>query len=303
MRCLPIPVIILGAGLHLVAQPSGKAPSQVFKADANLVLVPINVVDHRGAIVNGLRGDVFSIFEDKVSQRINFFSEQDLPASIGVVLDMSASMKFTLNEAKLAVREFLDAANSDDEAFLYSVSSRPNRNTDFTVQLDSLPSAVALSAARGSTALIDTIYCSLDRMRSAQRPRKAILVISDGMENHSRYSKPELMERALESDVQMYTITIYNAPAYEKPIQLAEERQGLTLLQDLAEQTGGLSFVARNVEDINAAAAAIGRAIRNEYTIGYVPQNLARDGKWHSLRVKLKLPGLQVYARSGYYAQ
>jgi Ca-activated chloride channel homolog len=296
-------ITVFGIALQLLAQTPEKASRTAFKADCNLVLVPVTVTDHRGAVVNGLRGDAFSVVDDKVSQQISSFAEQDVPASIGVILDMSGSMKETLNQAKFAVRSFLDTANPDDEAFLYSVSSRPNRNTGFTTEVDTLLSGVAVSGASGSTALIDTIYYGLDAMRSAQRPRKALLIISDGMDNHSRYSKTELMERALESDVQIYTIAIYDAPAYEKAIQLQEARQGLNLLEDLSEKTGGLNFVARNAEDIGNAAAAVSRAIRNEYTIGYVPQNAARDGKWHSIHVKLSLSGLRVYARSGYYAQ
>jgi Ca-activated chloride channel family protein len=127
--------------------------------------------------------------------------------------------------------------------------------------------------ATGSTALIDSIYSGLSEMRSAHRARRALLIISDGMDNHSRYTKNELMELALEANVQIYTISIYNPPDYEKPIQLHEERQGLFLLDDLAVRTGGLNFVVRNAEDIAQAAATTSRAIRDQYTIGYVPQN------------------------------
>jgi Ca-activated chloride channel homolog len=295
--------VTFGLGLHVFAQTSERIAPRVFKTDSNLVLVPVTVINSRGALVNGLRGDAFRVWDNKVSQQLFSFAEQDAPASIGVILDMSGSMKGTLPQAKVAVRSFLDTANSDDEAFLYSVSSRPARVANFTADVDSLMSDVAASGARGSTALIDTIYCGLDTMRSAKWPRKALLIISDGMDNHSRYSKTELMERVLESDVQIYTIAIYNAPAYEKAIQLQEEHQGLILLEDLAAKTGGLNFTVRNSQDIVTPAATISRAIRNQYTLGYVPRNPRTDGKWHSIRVKLGLPGVRVYARSGYYAQ
>ncbi len=294
--------IVLGTALQIVAQKVPERPHTAFKVNADLVLVPVNVVDRKGAIVNGLRADAFRVFDDRVSEQIFSFSEQDVPASVGVILDMSGSMKATLNQAKFAVRSFLDTANPEDEAFLYSVSSRPNRNTGFTADQETLLSSVGLSGARGSTALIDTIYYGLDSMRTAREPRRALLVISDGMDNHSRYSRNELLERALESDVQIYTIAIDGAPAYEKPIQLQEQRWGLSLLEDLAEKTGGLHFVVRNAQDIGNAAAAIGQAIRNEYTIGYVPGDSVRDGRWHSIEVKLRMPGVRVCARSGYYA-
>jgi VWFA-related protein len=123
------------------------------------------------------------------------------------------------------------------------------------------------------------------------------------MDNHSRYAKHELMELALEANVQIYTILIYDPPAYKKPIQLQEERQGLFLLEELAKRTGGLNFVIRNPEDIAQAAATTSRAIRNQYTIGYVPRHVDHDGKWHSIGVKLTLPRMSVYSRSGYHAE
>ena len=293
-----------GALFQLFAQQHVNSFSTVgFRADANLVLIPVTVVDRRGAMVNGLRPEVFQIFEDKATQQIFSFAEQDVPASIGVILDMSGSMRATVDQAKVAVRSFLDTANPEDEAFLYSVSSQPKRSFGFTDNLETLSSGIAITKARGSTALIDTIYCGLNEMRSAHRPRKALLIISDGMDNHSRYTKTELLERVLESDIQIFSIAIDNSPAYGKPIQVEEQHQGLRLLEDLAQTSGGLSFTVRNSEDIDRSAATISRAIRNEYMIGYVPRDASRDGKWHSIRVKLALRGFKVYARSGYYSQ
>jgi len=296
------PWVLLGVGLPLFAQTFPQVFRTAFKTNADLVLVPVTVSDHNGSIVNGLRANAFNVFDDRISERIFSFSEEDVPASIGVILDMSGSMKATLSQAKFALRSFLDIANPEDEAFLYSVSSRPKRNAGFTEDVDTLLSGVT-SDARGSTALIDTIYCGLDTMRSARQPRKALLIISDGMDNHSGYSKTELLKRALESDVQIFTIAIDNAPRYEKPIQRQEARHGLSLLEELAAKTGGLYFVIRDSEDIGHAATSISRAIRNEYTIAYVPGNAVRDGRWHAIEVRLRVPGLRIYARAGYYAQ
>src|ERR1700761_241744 len=120
--------ILLCAGLQVIAQEPREQPHKVFKVDTDLVLVPVNVVNRKGAIVNGLHGDAFSVFDNRNSEQIFSFSEQDVPASVGVILDVSGSMRPTLTQAKLAVRSFLDTANPADEAFLYSVSSRPNRN-------------------------------------------------------------------------------------------------------------------------------------------------------------------------------
>jgi Ca-activated chloride channel family protein len=298
-----ITLLVVLAGINLYAQSTQPVARTAFKSDSDLVLVPVTVTDRRGGIVSGLPTETFHISDDKVSQRIFSLSEQDVPASIGVILDRSGSMRWTLNDAKAAVRSFLDTANPEDEGFLYSVSSRPEKNTGFTPELDTLLGSVAFSGSRGSTALIDTVYYALDAMRAAHRPRKALLIISDGMDNHSRYSKTELMERVVESDVQIYTIAIYGAPAYAKAIQILEQREGVALLDDLAEKTGGLSFVVRTPEEIGKATAAISRAIRSEYVIAYAPQHCTRDGKWHSIHVKVGEPGLRAYARPGYYAQ
>lgn len=298
-----ISMVVLLAGMILYAQSSQAVVRTWFKTDSQLVLVPVTVTDRRGAIVSGLRAEQFHISDNKISQGIFSLSEQDTPASIGVILDMSGSMKWTLDGAKAAARMFLDTANAEDEAFLYSVSSRPIKNVEFTSQLDSLLSGVAFSGAHGSTALVDTIYCALDAMRSAHQPRKALLIISDGMDNHSRYSKTELMERAVESDVQIYTLAMDAIPSFAKPMQVREQREGLALLDDLAERSGGLSFVVRSSAQAGDAAVSIGRAIRNEYLIAYVPINSVRDRKWHSIRVKLDQAGLRIYARSGYYSQ
>jgi Ca-activated chloride channel homolog len=296
-------IFAVWAGGPLLAQQFREPSTARLKADSELVLVPVTVADHRGAVVTGLAPEAFHVSDNKVAQSIFSLSEQDVPASVGVILDMSGSMRGKLDDAKAAVRAFLDTANPEDEAFLYSVSSRPKAIAPFTTELDSLLTSVVPSVANGSTALVDTVYWALDTMRSASQPRKAILIISDGMDNHSRYSKTELMDRAIESDVQIFTIVIDTVPAYEKAIPAEEQRQGLTLMADLAEKTGGMSFVLRNVEDTARAAAAIGRAIRSEYMIAYVPPGTARDGKWHSIRVKVSQPGLRAYARSGYYAQ
>ena len=140
-------------------------------------------------------------------------------------------------------------------------------------------------------------------MRSAHNPRRAVIVISDGMDNHSRYSQSELMRAAAESDVQIYTITIGVPPRYRKPIQAVEEHNGLVLLDDLAERTGGLHFTVEFKSDVNQAAANIGLALRNQYLLGYRPQDTDRSGKWHKIRVKLEVPWTSVYARDGYYSR
>ena len=271
-----------------------------FRADSTLVLVPVTVVDRRGSIVNGLASDAFVLTEDGVRQPIRSFSEEDAPVSMGIVLDLSGSMKGVLGAAKESLRALMKDANPADEAFLNAVSTSPRAYSGFTEKFDEILRKVAFEDAAGNTALIDTIYESLQQLRSGVHARKALLVISDGMDNHSRYSREELLRRAVESDAQIYTIAVSNLAPYTKPIAAMEEKRGLLFLDELAAKTGGMSFIVHGPADIAAAAASIGRALRNQYTIGYVPSGNDRNGQWRRIKVKVADAGLRAYARAGY---
>jgi len=263
-------------------------------------LVPITVLDRRGAIVNGLPSDVFTLTEDGVRQPIRSFSEQDVPVSMGNVLDLSGSMRSVLGDAKDSLQALMQGANAEDEAFLKTVSTRPRSYSGFTQDFGEILSQAAFAGAGGNTALVDTIYESLAAVNSGTRPRKALLVISDGMDNHSRYSKGELLQRAEETDAQIYTIAVSDpASRYAKPITQMEGKQGLLFLDELASRTGGLSFVVSGQADIRTAAATIGRALRNQYTIGYAPAG-SLTGKWRRIKVTVERSGMKAYARTGY---
>jgi Ca-activated chloride channel family protein len=288
-----------------VAWPAGaqKPPTPetaAFRADSALVLVPVTVVDRRGAMVSGLDSDAFTVTEDGVRQRIRSFAREDAPVSMGIVLDLSGSMKGVLGAAKESLGALMKDANTADEVFLNAVSTRPRAYAGFTHEFDEILRKVAFEEAAGDTALIDTIYESLKELRSGVHSRKALLVISDGMDNHSRYSKRELLELAQESDAQIYTIAAFNAPPYSKPIAVMEERKGLLFLDELAARTGGMSFIVHGATDIAAAAASIGQVLRNQYTIGYEPQGNDRSGQWRRIKVKVAKSGLRAYARAGY---
>jgi Ca-activated chloride channel family protein len=293
--------ILLGAAAWFAdAQKLSMAEGPSFRADATLVLVPVAVMDRRGAVVNGLARDAFTLTEDGVRQQIRSFSEEDAPVSIGTVLDLSGSMRATLGVAKEALRTLMKDVNPADEAFLNTVSTHPREYSEFTNDFDAVLSRVAFESAGGDTALIDTIYGSLKELRSGIHARKALLIISDGMDNHSRYSRGELLERAMESDAQIYTIAVGNAPAYAKPMQVMEEKRGLLFLDELAAKTGGISFAVRGGKEVADAAAKIGQALRNQYVIGYAPRGDDRGGRWHRITVKVAGPGTRAYAREGY---
>jgi Ca-activated chloride channel family protein len=191
-------------------------------------------------------------------------------------------------------------ANPDDEAFLNGVSTRPRAYSGFTSGFEDIVRRVESETAYGDTALIDTIYGSLKQLRAGDRPRKALVVISDGMDNHSRHTSRELMRLAVETDAQIYTVGVGEGAPRTKGLEFAEVMQGLSFLRELASRTGGMSFLVRDGTDIAKAAATIGRALRNQYILGYVPQDSRGNGQWRKIGVKVAGRGLRAYARAGY---
>jgi len=288
----------MAVGFLVIAAAWAQVPQ--FRADSTMVLVPVTVVDRRGAVVNGLASDAFAVTEDGVRQQILSFSEEDAPVSMGIVLDLSGSMKGVLGAAKESLSALMKDANPADEAFLNVVSSTPRVYSGFTHDFDDVLGRIAFEDAGGNTALVDTIHYSLEELRSGVHARKALLVISDGMDNHSRYSREELLERAVESDAQLYTIMVDNSAPTAKPIELLEQKRGILFLDELAAKTGGISFIVRSRTDIQQAATRIGQALRNQYTIGYVPRGDGRTGQWRRIKVKVAGSGIRVYARAGY---
>jgi Ca-activated chloride channel homolog len=286
-----------------------------FRTDSGMVLVPVTVTDHNGKTVNGLKQENFTIFDERVPAPIVAFAGDDSPCSVGLVLDTSGSMRGTLGDAKSVADAFFKTANPEDEFLLLTVSTKPESVSGFTKDIAELEKNVAYTSAGGMTALIDTVYLGLSRMRTAKSSRRALLIISDGMDNYSRYSKSELMRVALEADVQIYSIIInsgdtgstvavpFRPAMVGKPIAMARQNQGRNFLEELSDKTGGLSFHAGNPGEARDAVVKAGQAIRNVYVIGYRPPDSDTSGKWHRIRVKADVPHTSVTARTGYYAR
>jgi Ca-activated chloride channel family protein len=252
-------------------------------------------------LVTGLQQSNFEIFENGKRQEIRHFSSEDSPVSLGIIVDTSGSMAGKLERAREAVKQFCETANPLDEFFLITFSDQPEIAGDFTDDSERIPADLALSVPHGRTALLDAIYLGLQKMRGAKYGRKALLIISDGGDNHSRYTERELRSAVKESDVSIYTIGIFDRYA---PTE--EERLGPLLLTDIAEVTGGRAFFLENTIELPALAHRIGAELRTQYLLGYRPDHPPHDGKWHKITVKLKLPRglpfLQPHAKTGYYA-
>ncbi len=274
------------------------------KVDVDLVLVNTTVTDPYNRLVTGLERENFRVFEDNAEQEVVHFSSEDVPISIGVILDMSGSMNNKVDKARLAALQFFKTANPQDEFFLVSFNDRAQLVSRFTSSIEELQNRMMYAGAKGRTALLDAVYLGLSQMKGARNTKRALLIISDGGDNHSRYNERDIKNFVREADVQLYAVGIYDPLGYRN--RTSEEVNGPSMLAELTEMTGGRAFPVENLNDLPDIAAKIGMELRNQYVLGYKPGNNDRDGKWRKIKVRLKpprgLPPLNVYSRAGYYA-
>ena len=274
------------------------------RIDTTLVQINVTVTDPLNRFVTGLEKEHFRLFEDKVEQAITEFSSEDAPLSIGLVFDTSGSMGSKMQKSRQAAAQFFKTANPVDEFFLVEFNDRPTLVSAFTTDTEQLQNQLTFTQSKGRTALLDGVYLAMNQMKKARNPRKAILIISDGGDNSSRYTESEIKNAVREGDVQIYAIGIFE-PASARG-RTPEEMMGPGLLNQIAEQTGGRSFQVENLNELPDIAAKIGIELRNQYVLYYTPKNLTRDGKYRHVSVKLAqprgLPPLKAFYRLGYYA-
>lgn len=273
----------------------------VIKEEANLVLVSVSVTDPMQRLVTGLAPENFQVFEGKKPQEIRHFSREDAPVSIGVILDSSGSMRDKMDRVREALNQFCQAANPQDEFFLITFANEPRLASNFTNTPEDLQNALLYTQPRGRTALLDAIYMGIGKMRDARYSKKALLIISDGGDNHSRYGEREVRSAVKESDVMVYSIGVF-----DRSVPTQEEWLGPELLRSIAGPSGGRAYTIFSATDLPTVAHHIGTELRTQYVLGYRPQIAPHDGKWHKISVKLRLPRkfsfLQAHAKKGYYA-
>ena len=278
-----------------------KTHTKPFRKDVDLVLVPVSVTDPMNRLVTGLEKENFLLSDNGQPQEIKHFSSEDAPISLGVIFDISGSMSNKIDKSRDAVVEFFRTANPQDEFFLITFSEKPELLADFTQSIEDIQGRLVYAQPKGRTALLDAIYLGITRMRKARYEKKALLIISDGGDNHSRYTESEIKSMVREADVQIYGIGLY-----DRDFKTPEEREGPQLLTEITEVTGGRTFAIGSPSELADVATKIGIELRNQYVLGYRPTNPARDGKWRKIKVKLNppkgLPPLHVYAKTGYYA-
>jgi Ca-activated chloride channel family protein len=277
--------------------------SQPIHMNVDLALVNVTVTDPYNRLVTGLESDNFRIFEDNVEQEVVNFSSEDVPASIGVILDLSGSMANKLGRAKEAALQFFKTANPQDEFFLIGFNDHARLLSAFTDDVETLQSGLLTVPAKGATALLDAIYLGLTQMKDARHSKRALLIISDGGDNHSRYSEGDIKRLVREADTQLYSIGIFDPLEYRG--RTSEELNGPSLLSEITELTGGRAFTAENPNDLPDIATKIGAELRNQYILGYHPSNKIRNSRWRKIKIKMRvpkgLPPLHVYAKTGYY--
>ena len=273
------------------------------RVDVNLALVSVTVTDPLGRLVTGLEKDNFRIYEDGTEQEVVTMSSEDVPVSIGLIFDMSGSMADKVDKARQAAVQFMRTANPLDQFFLVSFNDRAELTSEFTNNVDEMQSRMMFTTSHGRTAMLDAIYLGLSQMRGARNAKRALLIISDGGDNHSRYSESDIRNFLKEADCQLYAIGIYDEIAYRST---PEELNGPSMLSEMTEMTGGRAFPVGNVGELPDIAAKIGMELRNQYVLGYKPSNAEHNGTWRKIKVKMRpprgLPPLSVYAKTGYYA-
>ncbi len=279
-------------------------PLQGLHLDVDLALVNVTVTDPYNRLVTGLDPDNFRVYEDNIEQEVVTFSSEDVPISIGVIFDFSGSMANKIGKARDAAVEFFKTANPQDEFFLVSFNERAELTSAFTNSVEDLQSRMMLTAPKGRTALLDAIYLGLSQMRGAKNGKRALLILSDGGDNHSRYNESDIKRLVKEADTQLYAIGIFDPLGYRN--RTPEELNGPSLLSEVTEMTGGRVFAVENLNDLPDIASKIGMELRNQYVLGYRPSNKAHDARWRKIKIKLRapkgLPPLNVYSKTGYYA-
>lgn len=303
MRCSSFAVSVLFAGVFL-AWAQSPDPKVDIRVDTTLVLIPVTVTDSLNRFVLGLDQQDFRVLEDGKEQKVRQFSGEDAPLSIGLLVDVSGSMGAKIETSRLAVAQFLKTMNAQDEAFLIEFSDRARLAVPFTGRSGEIQSQLTSVEPEGLTALLDAVHMGIREMKSAKNPRKALMIISDGGDNNSRYTAREIEDLVREADIQIYSMGVFEP--FDYLALTAAELSGPKLLSEISGQTGGRAFAASEASDLPAIATRIGIELRNQYVLAYYPANQDRNGKYRKVEVKLEppkgLPPLKARWRLGYYA-
>lgn len=301
----PASFLLLFPLLGLLLSSSGNARAQQqdkrIRADVNLVVLHATVVDERGRFVPDLKEENFRVLEDRIEQKLSLFKREDIPVTVGLVIDNSGSMREKRERVNIAALTFVQTSNPDDQVFVVNFNDDfyLDLDKDFTNDIGELKDALERIDSRGSTALYDAMIGSLDHLKKGTRDKKVLLVVTDGEDNASRANLDQTILEAQHSDAVIYTVGLLGKDKSAKRARRA--------LQAISQATGGLAFFPESVGDVEAICTQIAHDIRNQYTLAYYPSNARKDGSFRSVQVDVIPPRgrgkLSVRTRSGYYAQ
>jgi len=277
--------------------PKPEVSPHALNVNVDVVLANVTVTLRDGRFVTGLEKENFKLFEDKVPQEITYFSSEDIPLSVGIILDVSGSMKDKLKTAVEAAITFMKGGSPDDEYFLVEFADKPTESAEFTNDIEKIQSRFMFSKAKGRTALYDAVYMGLSKLEHGNNAKRALLLITDGEDNRSRYTFSNVRQFVKEKDVQMYAIGITNGWSD------AASEQGRALLRDLAAISGGNSFFPSSVYNLEEICRNIAKELKYQYVLGYQSTNTAKDSEWRKIKVTAELPNqkLSVRSKQGYY--
>jgi len=278
-----------------------QVPSKSLKVNVDVVLVPVVVTDAANHPITGLEKQNFMLYEDGEQQEIQYFSTEDSPISVGLLLDLSKSMTDKFDAERQAVTEFFKNANSQDDYFVIAFSSQPQLLTEATQSIGTIQSKLEGEIPNGSTAMLDAISLAMTRMRSANYKRRALLIVSDGGDNNSHHKYREIKRLVRDSDVQVYAIGLFDSVVFKT----FEEFMGKKWLGEITDATGGRTVTVDNVSKMADAAATISHELRDQYLLGYQPSRAASDGKRRQIKVRVmnssaNVEQLQANYRRGY---
>jgi Ca-activated chloride channel homolog len=294
---LLISAILIGLTIQLAGQVQKLPKTPTFSIGVDVVFVKVSVTDPMNRYVTGLEKENFKVYEDNVEQEIIHFSQQAAPISAGIIFDVSRSMKdnHNIDKAKSAIKRFLKDGNPDDEYFLVTFNQNAKIIQTFTSHTASLQNEAAFQKAGGTTAIYDAVYMALDQIKKGKNEKKALILVTDGEDNSSRYSRSEVKEFAKESDVQIYAIGEEGMLGY-----------GRGEINQIVGLTGGRVYYAESLNQLDYYFDLVNSELRNQYILGYMPTNRTHDGKWRQIKVRMDappgLPKLLIHAKEGYYA-
>lgn len=291
------------AAIGLLALLAGGTFAQtVIREQTELVNLTVTVTDSKGRAVTDIKPEDFEVFEDKVRQRIEYYRIDDTPLSIGIIYDISGSMRSRTEQAREALRAFIETSHPGDDFTLIGFNRQATVLTEFSTGNDLL-NRIGSIGSRGETALYDAIYLGIEKLLQSRHRKRAILVISDGKDNSSRYTLDQIRSRLKEADIQLYCVGLRDSSSADK-LAWREELRGQRVLEELAGLTGGRAFAVSTAEALEEATTQAATELRQQYSLGYASTNQLRDGRWREIRVRVRRTGekVQINVKSGYYA-